>query len=66
MKDRIEILQNYLLKNRNFALYGLSKDEVIKQLHLKDEQVQKLRKKNYSIPEVVELLVKIENVESNL
>ncbi len=61
-KIQLEKLENYLLQNRAYALDGLTRAELQKELLLDDEEMEKLvkRKKTFTIGEAATLLLKIE------
>lgn len=61
-KKQLEKVENYLLKNRAYALDGLTRAELQKELLLDDEEMEKLvkRKKTFTIGEAATLLLKIE------
>lgn len=61
-KKQLEKVENYLLKNRAYALDGLTRAELQKELLLDDEEMEKLvkSKKTFTIGGAATLLLKIE------
>ena len=61
-KIQLEKLENYLLQNRAYALDGLTRAELQKELLLDDEEMEKLvkRKKTFTIGEAATFILKIE------
>lgn len=64
--QEIERLESYLIaKNNSYPIYGLTKEEVINELLLNDDEVEKFLKRKFvfSIGEVLRILEKIEDGE---
>ena len=63
----IKKLEDYLIaKNKSYAVYGLSKNEIKSEFLLSDDDVDKYLKKRkfvYSIGESIEILTKINKNE---
>lgn len=61
-KIQLEKVENYLLLNRAYALDGLTRAELQKELLLDDEEMEKLYKKkiSFTVGEAARLLIKIE------
>lgn len=61
-KTQLEKVENYLLQNRAYALDGLTRAELQRELLLDDEEMEKLYKKkiSFTVGEVAKLLIKIE------
>ncbi len=64
----IEKLEDYLIaKNKSYAVFGLTRNEIKTELLLSDDDVDKYLLKRrfvYSIGEAIELLITIEKIKS--
>ena len=64
--NEIEKLERYLIaKDKSYAVYGLTRNEIKSELLLSDEDVEKYLKRKFvfSIGEVLRILEKIEDGE---
>ena len=63
----IKALEDYLIaKNKSYAVFGLTRNEVISEFLLSDDDVDKYLKKRkfvYSVGESIEILIKINKNE---
>ena len=61
----IKKLEDYLIaKNKSYAVWGLSKEEIKSEFFLSDEEINEYLSKRrvvFSIGEAIQLLIKIEN-----
>ena len=67
--DNLEIkaLENYFIKkNRSYAVFGLTRNEIKSEFLLSDEEIDRYLKRKfvYSIGESIEILIKINKNES--
>ena len=64
----IKKLEDYLIaKNKSYAVYGLTRNEIKSEFLLSDDDVDKYLKKRkfvYSVGESIEILIKINKNES--
>ncbi len=61
-KSQREKVEDYLLSNRHYALNGMTRKEVQKELLLSDEEMNSYftKKQYFTVGEAIELLLKIE------